>query len=33
MAQVTEEMQNHEYPQPVILLERVCLEKYKPLFE
>jgi hypothetical protein len=27
MAQATEEMLNHEYPQPIILLKRVCLEQ------
>jgi len=27
MAQATEQMLNHEYPQPIILLKRICLEK------
>jgi hypothetical protein len=28
MAQATEQMLNNEYPQPVILLKRISLEKY-----
>jgi len=28
MAQATEQMINNEYPQPVILLKRISLEKY-----
>jgi CTP-dependent riboflavin kinase len=27
MAEATKQMLNHEYPQPVILLKRICLEK------
>lgn len=33
MSQVTEEMQNHEYPQPTIFLKRVRLEQYDMLDE
>lgn len=29
MAQATEQMYNHQYPQPIILLERIRLENYR----
>lgn len=29
MAQATAQMYNHQYPQPIIRLKRICLENYR----